>query len=770
VEEQFWVYRRQFLTPPNIKAKVPVWLDFALLEYDAVVYLNGERLGQHANAHRPARFDITGKLKTDGSANILLVQLDAGLFGAADKPGGEYRANPAVLLTKRHWHRKGQWQAGWDWQQRLMNVGILGEVTLTWGKAPRVVQTQVYAVPSDDLQKATVTARVFVENKIAEEMPATLRLSVGETELSVTREVVLPLGESEWQIDAEIENPRLWWPVGHGAAHRYEVAVAFESGGETQTTTRKIGVRHVAVDQSPHPETGQHFILTINHKRIFCKGGNWVPADMFYSTVTPWRYAELLDLALQANFNLLRVWGGGVFASHDLLDLCDEHGVLVWHDLLFACAKYPGDNPEFAAEVREEVRWAMRDRAHHASLVVWCGNNEIEQGDWEWGYDKQYRTHPHYALFHHDFPQIAKTEAPYAFYWLSSPHSPNYEMPNDPTTGDQHPWSVWIGQNPPDWSAYRSYVDRFPNEGGIMGCSSPATLRQFLPENERKLLSPSWEFHDNPFAIHGLKPGELGRAYSAVQHWTGRDPLAMDWEEYAYASALCQAEGLTEYITNYRRRMFSSSSAIFWMYNDSWPTTHGWTIVDYYRRRKLAYHPVRRAFAPITVVVSDEGDKVRLYGVNETDTAWQGKLKMYAFLLDGTNKVELPMPVQLAPNAVTPLSEVDKSQLPNLKLWGIGATLCDVSDTPLAQHRLLFGRFSELLLVRNPQIEVTHSNGFVSLKSDVFTWGVCLDVDGERPINDNCFDLLPGVPYVLPWDETVLGTPEVHRIGNTLLR
>jgi beta-mannosidase len=221
VEEQFWVYRRQFLTPPNIKAKIPVWLDFALLEYDAVVYLNGERIGQHANAHRPARFDITGKLKTDGSANILIVQLDAGLFGAADKPGGEYRANPAVLLTKRHWHRKGQWQAGWDWQQRLMNVGILGDVTLTWGKAPRVVQTQVYAVPSDDLQKATVTARVFVENKIAEEMPATLRLSVGETDLSATREVVLPLGESEWQIDVEIENPRLWWPVGHGAAYRY---------------------------------------------------------------------------------------------------------------------------------------------------------------------------------------------------------------------------------------------------------------------------------------------------------------------------------------------------------------------------------------------------------------------------------------------------------------------------------------------------------------------------------------------------------------------
>jgi beta-mannosidase len=772
VEEQFWVYRRMFLSPSGLRDVTPIWLDFLCLEYDAVIFLNGEEIGRHANAHRPCRIEVTGKLKTDGSANILIVQLDAGLFGVADKSAREYLGNPSAALTKRHWQRKGQWQAGWDWQQRLMNVGILGDVLLTWGRAPRVVQTQVYAVASDDLKQARFTGRVFVENSGSEAIEGTLHLAITgtETETPITKTVNIPVGASDHQIEITIDNPELWWPVGHGSAHRYEVTVALEAANDKQSTTRKIGVRKVEVDQSKHPETGSHFILKINNRPIFCKGGNWVPPDMFYSTVKPWRYAELLDLALQANFNMLRIWGGGIFASHDLLDLCDEHGVLVWHDLLFACAKYPGDHPEFAAEARTETTWALREMGHHASLVVWCGSNEIEEGDWNWGYDKTYKTHPHYALFHHDFPKIAQMESPQTFYWVSSPSSPDYADPNEPTSGDQHPWKVWLGQNPPDWSAYRQYEDRFPNEGGVMGASSPATLKQFLPEGEQKMFSPSWEFHDNPFAIQGVNPGELGRAYSAVQHWTGRDPLGMNWEEYAFASALLQAEGLTEYISNYRRRMFSSASAIFWMYNDSWPTTHGWTIVDYYRRRKLAFHPVRRAFNPVTVIVADLGDKIRIWGVNETQEPWQGKLKMLAFLLDGSNKVELPMMVEIPPNTAMPLSEVQKSQLPDLKLWGVGATLYKNDEPPIAQHRLLFDRFKHLGLVRNPEIVTTMGEGSVTFESQAFVWGVTLDIDGDKPIQDNCFDLLPGVPYTIAWDETVYGKPEILKIGNSLIR
>ena len=542
---------------------------------------------------------------------------------------------------------------------------------------------------------------------------------------------------------------------------------------DAQLFTHWFGVRKVEVDQSAHPEEGKHFILKINNKPIFCKGGNWVPPDMLYSTVTPKRLEELMDLAVGANFNLLRIWGGGTWAGHELLELCDKRGILVWHDLLFACAKYPGDYPEWAAEARREVQWGMREFAHHPSLVVWCGNNEIEEGDWNWGYDRQFRTHPHYALFHHDFPQLAKREAPYAFYWISSPYSPDYENPTDPTVGDQHPWGVSLRQSgPTDWWEYRTYVDRFPNEGGVLGASSPATLRQFLPEGQRYLNSPAWDHHDNPYAMQPMTPGQPGRAYQTLTHWTGQHADQLDWETYAFASALLQAEGLTEYITNYRRRMFSSSAAIFWMVNDSWPTTHSWTIVDYYRRKKLAYHPVRRAFQPISVVCAVLPDgHLGVFGINETKSEWQGKLAVELAGVQGDN-MPPPRRVTLPPNtslllrrtSLTPKAVLADDQ----PLHVFYAALFDASSQPVAQHRILFHRFHELDLDPDPKIALTLENGTLTLRSKVFVWGVCLDIDGERAVTDNCFDLLPGVPYSLPWDRALLGEPKILRTGNGL--
>lgn len=797
VEEQFWVYRRTFATPDAVEGGQ--WLVFDHLEYEATVWLNGEQIGRHASAHVPTRFEVAGRLRPAGAENVLVVRVDAGLFGVADKPGAEYMASPSVLLTKRHWQRKGQWQCGWDWQQRLMNVGILGDVRLEWSAQPIVTQCQVYAVPADDLSEAVVTARFFVENPFPEARDAHLYLRVvrrpveGERadqpapdasindgglwmigdEFAPVEAVTVPPGRSVQTVTQRIPHPRLWWPAGHGEPTRYTALCAFHAGDrsrDSQVFDLSFGVRKVEVDQSPHPETGRHFTLRINNRPIFCKGGNWVPADMLHSTVSRAQYAELVDLALGANFNLLRIWGGGVWAGHDLLDECDAKGVLVWHDLLFACAKYPGDHPEWAQQAHQEVTWGMREFAHHPSLVVWCGNNEIEEGDWNWGYDRAYRTHPHYALFHHDFPKLARTEAPYAFYWISSPYSPDYENPTDPTVGDQHPWGVSLRQDgPTDWWEYRSYADRFPNEGGVLGASSPATLRQFLPADQRYLHSPAWEHHDNPFAMQPMTPGQPGRAYQTVALWTGRDPAQMDWEEYAFASALLQAEGLTEYIANYRRRMFSSAAAIFWMYNDSWPVTHGWTLVDYYRRKKLAYHPVRRAFAPVAVVCAVEEDTLVVTGVNDSPQDWEGAFCWWVFAVSGTNAAPGRQSVRLPANTAVELVRLEGASALRTDC-GYAALLIDAAGRTVAQHRLFLTRFGGLGLDPNPAIARTLEGGTLTLRAETFVWGVCLDVEGEKPLPDNCFDLLPGVPYALPWDEASLGEPKIVRTGNSLGR
>ena len=761
VEEMFWVYRHTFTAPAEAPDQ-PAWLVFDRLELEATVLLNGEVIGTHANAHRPARFPVAGKVKA--GENLLVVKVDAGFHSAADKPGAEYAAVGTGLLTKRHWHRNPQYQVGWDWSARLVNVGILGDVRLEWTAAPRLDQVTVFAVPGADLSMATLHVRATVDAAAPDD--AVLRARIVETGQEVALPLSLPAGEGRHEVKLEIANPRLWWPVGHGEPFLYTVEVALEAGGEVQTITRRTGVRRVEMDQSPHPVEGRYCTLKVNGRPIFCKGGNWAPADMLYSTVTPARYRRLVEMALGANFNMLRIWGGGPFADPALCDACDEVGVLIWHDFLFACSKYPGDDPAFAAEVRREVTHAAREMAHHPSLVVWCGNNEIEWGDWAWGYNNAGRTHPHYALFHHDIPQIVHQEDPSTLHWISSPWSPDYRAPNDPTVGDQHPWTVSLGTpGGANWWDYRGYVDRFPNEGGVLGMSSPATLRQFLPEGERALLSPSWDHHDNPFATMDSHRGELGHAYATVELWLGRDPLAMEWDEYAFASALLHAEGLSEYITNYRRRMFSSASAIFWMYNDSWPVTHGWTIVDYYVLKKLAYHPVRGAFQPVTVVVAEEAGVVTVYGVNDTPDAWSGTVRYGVFALAGGLPLERAAEVTLAANASTPLGSFPRAQWEAAGLTQAGAfAVLFEGEQPVAQHRLFVERFKDLEFAE-ARVTLAVEGERLTLVADAFAWGVCLDVDGEAALADNCFDLLPGIPYVMPWGAG-LGEPKVVRLGS----
>jgi len=762
VEEQFWIYRHTFTVPREAIDQM-VTLVFERLEYEATVLLNGEVIGQHANVFRPARFDVTGRLRE--GENLLVVRLSTGMHSAADKPAAEYAVAQIELLTKRHWHRKPQYQSGWDWNARLMNVGILGDVQLEWRSAPRMTQVTVFAVPTEDLTKATVHVRATIEG-VREQTTGTLRALIAEAGMEATAPVIIPAGESRHEVCLELANPRLWWPVNHGEQFRYTVEVILEAGGETQTAIRRTGVRRVEMDQSPHPVEGRYCTLRINNRPVFCKGGNWAPPDMLHSIVTDERYRALVNLAVRANFSMLRVWGGAVYADHALCDACDEAGIMLWHDFVFACAKYPGDDPEFAAEVRREVTYVVRELAHHPSLVVWCGNNEIEWGDWEWGYDQRSRAHPHYAMFHHDIPRIVSQEDPSTLHWISSPWSPDYRHPNDPTTGDQHPWDVSILKpGPADWWRYRTFVDRFPNEGGVLGASSPATLRQFLPERERCLLSPSWHHHDNPIGCMGSSPGEIGRTYATVELWTGRDPLAMDWQEYAFVSALMQAEGLQEYIANYRRRMFSSASAIFWSYNDSWPVTHGWTIVDHYLRRKLAYHPVRRAFQPVTVVVVEEGETVTVYGINDTPAEWSGELRYGLFNLAGGLPMDERRAVVLLANASTPLATFERSRWKALGLRRSGAfaQLLERGRT-VAQHRLFLHRFKELEF-RPPAITVAQGKGAVTLSCDVFAWGVCLDIDGELDLPDNCFDLLPGIPCAIPWSAE-LGEARIARIGS----
>ncbi|MGI6296413.1 MAG: beta-mannosidase [Armatimonadota bacterium] len=762
VEEQIWVYRRTFTAPEDIEEK-RVWLVFDAIDLVADIYLNGERIGSHANVFWPCRIDVTDKIMV--GKNLLALHIDSGLYSVAEKPSDDYNTSWDHKLHKRSWLRKPQCQFSWDWSPRLVNVGIPGGVRLEWTEQARIDSVVVYPTLSDDLKSAKINLRAYVDNVSAEPVNAILRVRVPEAEEVAVEGIELPAGMSRHDIAVNISNPRLWWPKPYGDQPLYEVQCELEIDGEiVDMTTRRTGIRKVQINQNPHPVEGRYFIIEINNTPIFAKGGNWVPPDTIYASITPEHYRRLVDLAVEANFNCLRIWGGGLYADTAFLDACDEAGVMVWHDFIFACSKYPGDDVGFLTNVRAEIAYQVKRLSPHPSLVVWCGNNELEWGAWEWGYDRLH-PHPDYAIYHLEIPRIIAREDPSRPYWPSSPYSLDNVNPTSPITGDQHPWHVSLGASGSDFWKYRTDISRFPNEGGVLGASGLATLRQSLPENHRYVFSPSWEFHDNTCNFSGVQ----GICYRILQDWAGLTPDDISFEEYAFLSGILQAEGLREYIGNFRRRMFSSASAIFWMYNDTWPQSHGWTIVDYYLRRKLAYHPVRRAFAPITVIAAVEEDKVLFFGVNDTAKSWQGEMRFGFFNFAGGLPVDETHTAILPANSSTKISELPLSGLQELGFDRAGAFVqLSQNDKAIAQDRLLMERFKDLQWPE-PKINIERRGETIAFSSDTFVWSACLDPECDSPLSDDVFDLIPGIDYVINWPSDK-PLPEIKTSGTNALK
>ena len=761
VAEQCWQYYKQFTVDEKMLSK-RIWLQFDRLDYSASIYLNGELIGKHENAFIPCLIEVSGKIKP--GKNLLTIGIESGLYGIADKNLNDYNSSITVHLNKRFWLRKPQYQFSWDWNPQLINIGITGDVSLIWREEARLDNMVPLIKMTDDLSSADLTVRTFLDGK-NDGRKLTVEATLLETNQHASVEINDAAGIKPSEIRMKVTKPKLWWPAGQGEPYLYTLKVDIKSEGKIiDTGTRKIGFRKIEVDRSKHPVEGNYFTIKINNRPVFMKGGNWVPADMIYSNVDVKRLEKLVDMAVAANFNILRIWGGGLYAGNDLLRLCDEKGIVVWHDFLFACSKYPGDDVNFYNNVKKEVTWAVREFAYHPSLIVWCGNNEIEVAIWNWGYKTSGKVIPDYILYHHLLPLIMKEEDPERFYWPSSPYSENSENPNSPVTGDQHPWNVSLGSDSTSFWAYRSYIDRFPNEGGVLGASSPATLRQFLPSGEQFVRSFSWDLHDN---LMNFIDDKLGVTYKAIQDWIGKDYRKMSFEDYTFASALLQAEGLSEYIKNYHRRMYSSSSAIFWMYNDSWPVTHGWTIVDYYLRKKLAYHPVRRAFQQVTAVITEENNKINIYGINEKAQEWRGEIQYGIFDTNGPYSLNKSGKVILPSNASTLIASCDKADLlkAGIKNHGAFAVLKD-KGIIISQNRLFLARFKDLEL-KKPEISIQQDADRAILTSPAFVWGVCLDRDGESAVSDNCFDLLPGIPYIVSLNGS--GKVSVKTAGNELV-
>ena len=761
IEEMQWLYRRVFRAPAMGKGE-RAFLTFDRLELTAIIYLNGVQIATHQNAFRPLTVDVTPHLKR--GVNTLVVALDAGLFGVADKPFSGYgmpdggvKGPGADRLTKRHWLRQVQSSVGWDWSLRLLNVGITGGVRLESCRGVRVESFSAPATLTPDLSEGSVIGRAHVHGLEDRPQAAKLTVEIPELRLRVERTLEVKPGPNTLEALLRVPAPELWQPIGHGRQKRYAVRLTLRVNGRVaRRAEKRAGFRHVRVNQDAHPESGRYFIIEVNGKPIFCKGGNFVPADPIPARLDQRRYATLVDRAVEANFNLLRVWGGGLYESEEFYDLCDERGILVWQEFIFACTKYPATDEAFLAEVKREAVWQVRRLAHRPSLIAWCGNNEIEQGHWHWGYHKGV-AHPDYALYHMALPRIVREEDGTRYYQASSPISPDGTNPIADDRGDQHPWSVGFRNN--DFRDYRKMICRFPNEGGVMGPTALPTVRAALGEGMDRIGSFAWELHDNSIA----RKGDQDRM---IADWLGRSVDGMSLEEYVFYGGIVQGQALNEYIRNFRRRMFDSASAVFWMYNDCWPMIRSWTIVDYYLRRTPCFHPVRRAFAPLTAAIAHEAGRVKVFAINEgAETTVDCRYGLVA--LRGAYPLDRTVRVRLPANASTLIGEFDESQWLRLGERKHGAfAILSRGGREIAHETFFLPKYREMAWPK-AKVKVRREGNHVVFTSDSFAWRVCLDLDGEKRLPDNFFDLLPGVPYALPW-RAAWGEPKVIHLGNDI--
>ena len=632
-----WTYTTTFDWHPSNGARVDLVAEG--LDTVAQVSLNGAVLGATRNMHRTYRFDVTGTVLP--GQNRLTIAFRAPL-DAAEAASAELGRRPHVNAHPYNALRKNASSFGWDWGPDLPTSGIWRPIALEEWSVARLASVRPLVDVRPDLT-GVLQVHAGVERTSSADL--VLRASVAGRVTSVA----VPAGEPAAVATIEVPDAPLWWPRGYGAQPLAEVLVELLDGDVVLDSHRtRVGFRTVAVESGPD-EHGTSFALRVNGTRVLVRGFNWIPDDAFPSRVDRARVERSVRQAFDSNANLLRVCGGGIYESDDFYDLCDELGLLVWQDFLFACAAYPQEEP-LAGEVRAEAAEAIARLSPHPSLALWCGGNECLWGHADWGWEA-----PLAGLtwglgyYTQTLPGLVAELDPGRPYIPGSPFSPVAGMhPNDPSHGPMHIWDVW---NERDYTGYLSYTPRFVAEFGFQGPPSWATLTRAV--------------HDEPLAPDS--PGML--AHQKADDGNGKlarglrghlpDPAGMD--DWHWATQLNQSRALATGIEHFRALAPICSGAVVWQLNDCWPVS-SWAVVDGDGRLKPAWYAVRRAFRDRLAMIRQGTAGLELVALADSAQPWHADVlvervsfegarlagAVVRLELDARSSVTVPLPADVA--------------------------------------------------------------------------------------------------------------------------
>ncbi len=787
MEEREWWYRTRFRAEGGSPAKDErALLTFHGLDTYAVLYLNGNLLGRSQNMFRETVFDVSNKLKW-GQVNTLVVRFDPPLKYV--DPNNSFKStwgrNP-----ERVYMRKAQFGYGWDWGPRLPTIGIWRPVELKRHKIGALLGSQFATLRySSQAKQALVMVRVetmrFGLNSLQPEnlvsvkdspLKVEIRLGIPGEKKPVVEESLLLSGQDNAQEITRyftIDQPRLWWTHDLGEPFLYHLRVTLRKGKEViDVTEQLVGIRTLALDQSPDlDEPGTRFFrFLLNGEPIFAKGANWIPADSFVGSIPGDQYDRLLRMARDANMNMLRVWGGGIYEHDIFYDLCDRLGILVWQDFMFACAMYPENDQRYIAEVEAEARYQVRRLRSHPSLALWCGNNENQ-----WIHDRNNTEHPELKVpgsLYYDkiLPAAVNDLDGVTPYWPGSPYGGNdYNSMDD---GDRHNWWVWHGGLPrsfgdplvtdrsPEGVSFRHYAEdrgRFISEFGMHAAPVLETLRRVIPEDQR--------YHHSPAMDHHNKDNPKNKGDNLMETVTG---LPQGLEEYIDFSMIAQAEGLKFGIEHFRRRKPHCSGALFWQLNDCWPVL-SWSLIDYYGFGKAGYFYAQRVFAPVLASFREEtGGGVSLWITNDRLIPVKGVaticLETFSGELVWLQTQELGIPAN--------------SSL-EVKRWNAGELgpgpdrylRVESQSAQFPTNRHFFCAIKDLVRQPvQPKMIVTQESKhalIVELRASQYAFFVHLTHPSEfTRYSDNYFDLAPGETHIVRvWSESDTISTDDIRLG-----
>jgi beta-mannosidase len=643
--------------------------------------------------------------------------------------------------SSRVYVRKAQYHYGWDWGPCLLTVGPWQPIWLE-SAATRIASMHCPIELTEDLQHARFPARITVEHP--ENSPdAELRLALYNPAGELVGERTFSPLEETLDHTFDVAHPVLWWPHGYGAQALYRLVSTLREGDAvTEVKEQRLGIRRLRLVQGAVVgEAGKSFFFEVNNVPIFCGGANWIPADMLLPRVSPDRYRTYLQLAADAHMHMIRVWGGGIYEADIFYDLCDELGLLVWQDFLFACGIYPA-HEVFLQSVSAEAEVAIKRLRHHPCLALWCGNNE--------DYDiarSQNRpiagpitdAFPARVIYEQLLPELCAQLDPGRVYWPGSPYGGASDDNNDALEGDRHVWTIWHQTMLP----YQDYLQnggRFVSEFGMVALPSAASLAAMADPAERYPGSRTLDYH---FKAEG------GVRRLAV-YLSENVRIPADIDRYRYATQVMQAEALAAAVRGWRRQFqshghFGCGGALVWQLNDCWPSI-SWAIIDDAAHPKLAYYAMRRALAPIALELGHESETASaLWAGNSTSEQVHGVVQVRRWSLSGQIEGEKELAVTLAPHQTTPLGNidlaVDATHVLQARLLIDGAARATASLWPeplryltLADPELAFERGSaDELLVHAKAPEKS----------------IWLETAEHVAWSDNGFDLFPGEPVVL---------------------